>query len=112
MQRYYWLDLVRLAQTFLQPNQSLESVKYFTARVNGDPGKNKRHSTYIDALKAVGGIEVIEGRFQLEPFYCSNCHSRRPVPKEKQTDTKHCHGYGGGRFPRPVGSGFSRIWGR
>lgn len=86
LRRYYWLDLVRLGQEFLKPGQLLTSTKYFTARVVGDQDKNRRHSTYIDALKA-GGVEVIEGHFQLEPFYCARCQNRRQVPKEKQTDT-------------------------
>jgi uncharacterized LabA/DUF88 family protein len=84
--RFYWLDLAALAREFLKEGQTLACVKYFTARV-GDADKNKRHSTYIDALRTVGGVEIIEGHFQSEPFYCGRCHNRRPVPKEKQTDT-------------------------
>lgn len=82
----YWLDLTAPAKEFLKDGQTLACVKYFTARVKGDPDKNKRHSTYIDALRSTQ-VEVVEGHFQSEPFHCSNCHNRRPVPKEKQTDT-------------------------
>lgn len=60
---------------------------YFTARVRGNPEKNKRHSTYIDALKARGGVEVIEGSYQLETVFCGSCRRQINIPKEKQTDT-------------------------
>jgi len=41
----------------------------------------------IDALKANGGVEVLEGVYQLEPVYCGICRTEREIPKEKQTDT-------------------------
>ena len=83
----YWLDLLSLASGFLKQDQSLVRLVYFTARVVADHEKNLRHSIYIDALRARGGIEIMEGNYQLEPFRCRNCHHNRPVPKEKQTDT-------------------------
>ncbi len=86
LRKFYWLSLSDFALSFLSENQKLVSVKYFTARVTGDAGKNKRHSTYIEALQSHGGVEVIEGKFQMEPFRCGNCSVRRSIPKEKQTD--------------------------
>lgn len=87
LRRYYWLDLASLAQNFLKPGQTLVATKYFTAIVKGDPGKSERHTTYIDALNALGRVEVVAGFFQQEPVFCGNCRIRRPIPKEKQTDT-------------------------
>ncbi|MGB4726560.1 MAG: NYN domain-containing protein, partial [Thermogutta sp.] len=33
--RYYWLDVQRLGEKLLRPNQSLVGVKYFTADIRG-----------------------------------------------------------------------------
>ena len=30
--KYYWLDIVRLFEMFMRPNQELVAVKYFSAR--------------------------------------------------------------------------------
>jgi len=64
LRKFYWLSLKDFAQSFLSNNQTLVITKYFTARASGDREKHKRHTTYIEALQAHGGVEVIEGRFQ------------------------------------------------
>jgi len=46
-----WLDLHLLASNLLKPNQELVEVKYFTSRVGNNPDKQKRQSTYIEALE-------------------------------------------------------------
>jgi len=42
LQRYYWLNIRSLAERLLKFNQELVYTKYFTARINGDPEKEKR----------------------------------------------------------------------
>ncbi len=81
----YWLNLKGFCQAFLKYHQTLVCVKYFTARM-GEAGKNKRHTTYIEALMEFGGVDIIEGKFQMEKFFCGLCHGRNNIPKEKQTD--------------------------
>jgi uncharacterized LabA/DUF88 family protein len=85
--RHYWLDLWTLATAFLRDGQELHVTKYFTARITTSPDKSKRQNTYIDALMALGQVEVIEGNFFGEPVVCHNCKIRCEIPKEKQTDT-------------------------
>ncbi len=34
--KYYWLDMVKLFESFMRPNQELVAVKYFSARVEDD----------------------------------------------------------------------------
>ena len=41
----------KLVESLLQPNQILVEVKYFTSRVSNSPDKQKRQSTYIDAIQ-------------------------------------------------------------
>lgn len=40
-----WLDIKKLVQGLLKPNQVLVDVKYFTSRVSNAPEKQKRQAT-------------------------------------------------------------------
>lgn len=44
--RYYWLDIVKLMESFLKPNQELVAVKYFSARPT-DVDKRKRQDAFF-----------------------------------------------------------------
>ena len=48
--KYYWLDIVKLMESFLRPNQELIAVKYFSARPT-DVGKRKRQDAFFQANK-------------------------------------------------------------
>ena len=84
--RFYWLDYRALAETFVRDGETLASVKYFTSRVRHPPGDVKDQSTYIDALKARGGLEVIEGSYERRPMKCPDCGHWWKRPTEKMTD--------------------------
>jgi hypothetical protein len=49
-----WLNISLLINNLLQANQELQEIKYFTSRVSNNPDKQKRQSTYIEALESVG----------------------------------------------------------
>jgi hypothetical protein len=58
---YKWLDLVKLCESYLLPNQELVAVKYFSALVNSfksDSGKTNRQKIYISALNTNPIVEV------------------------------------------------------
>jgi uncharacterized LabA/DUF88 family protein len=84
--RYYWLDYRSLMLTFVRTHQSLVSVKYFTSRVASPAASRARQSTYLDALAAHGGIEIIEGAYRQRPMRCSKCGHEWKRPTEKMTD--------------------------
>jgi uncharacterized LabA/DUF88 family protein len=84
--RYYWLNLQALAENLLKPYQSLNKTKYFTARISGSPDKQKRQTTYIEALSTLSNFEIIYGKYQLNPRNCRNCNYFEQVPSEKMTD--------------------------
>jgi uncharacterized LabA/DUF88 family protein len=84
--RYYWLDIPMLARNLLKPDQRLVVTKYFTARISGPPDKEKRQSTYIEALETRADLEILYGRYQLNPRQCTHCGFRDEVPNEKMTD--------------------------
>ena len=58
-----WLNVKKLVGDLLQANQELAGVKYFTSRVSNNPDKQKRQSTYIDALESTG-LEIFYGNYQ------------------------------------------------
>jgi uncharacterized LabA/DUF88 family protein len=80
-----WLDLKKLVQSLLKPHQELINVKYFTSRVSNNPDKQKRQSTYIEALES-NGILIYYGKYQDFAIECKRCSNKWSNPKEKMTD--------------------------
>lgn len=46
--KYYWLDIVKLMESFLRPNQELVAVKYFSAKPT-EEGKRKRQDAFFSS---------------------------------------------------------------
>ncbi|MCB0645123.1 MAG: NYN domain-containing protein [Saprospiraceae bacterium] len=80
-----WLDIKKLIQSLLQPQQELLDVKYFTSRVSNNPDKQKRQSTYIDAIEGTG-VKVFYGNYQDNTEECKRCGNIWRSAKEKMTD--------------------------
>ena len=96
---YYWLDIQKLASTFIRDGLTLSGVKYFTASLSSGKNqadapwrtakreeKRKRQSVYLDALKTVPGLEIIYGTFLGEKTECFECKRTFTALKEKMTD--------------------------
>ncbi len=85
--KYLWLDLQVLATSLLRPGQSLEKVRYFTARVRNDVAGQQRQSDYLDALGEHSPlVEMRDGRFQEKDRSCRECGNTWKVFEEKETD--------------------------
>jgi uncharacterized LabA/DUF88 family protein len=80
-----WLDVNLLAQNLIKPSQELVVVKYFTSRVSNNPDKQKRQSTYLDALYNKG-VKIIYGNYQDGKEECRRCQHVWRTAKEKMTD--------------------------
>ncbi len=80
-----WLNVKTLAQNLLQKHQQLIEVKYFTARVTNNPDKQKRQSTYLDALYNEG-VKIIYGQYQNNNLDCHRCGHIWMAANEKMTD--------------------------
>jgi uncharacterized LabA/DUF88 family protein len=80
-----WLNVVKLINSLLEPNQELIKVKYFTSRVSNNPDKQKRQSTYLDALESTD-IQIIYGNYQDNNIECKRCGHIWKSAKEKMTD--------------------------
>ena len=63
---FRWLDLRKLAKT-LFPNDSINRVCYFTARLNarpGNPGQRQRQQAYLRALATLPSFDPYYGVFR------------------------------------------------
>lgn len=88
-QRYYWLNIQLLIQNLLKPDQQLVCTKYFTSRVSstpGDPQKDKRQGTYLEALETLSDFQVFYGHYLGTEVRCFNCGHTWSSHEEKMTD--------------------------
>lgn len=85
--RYYWLDVVKLFEMFMRPNQELVSVKYFSARPN-DIGKSKRQDAFFQANKENPKFKLILGKYLKKEIECFKCHNIIHTHEEKETDVR------------------------
>ncbi len=87
--RYYWLDVRRLAENLLWPDQRLAAVRYFTARALAepdDPGKPDRQNVYLEALATRPDFHIHYGYFLLKGRRCQQCGATWQTYEEKMTD--------------------------
>lgn len=84
-QRYYWLNVYKLAQEIMPKGAELVGVSYFTSHVTGSPGKQKRQNDYLEALQTTP-TQIIYGKYISEPYYCYSCANEAFTFKEKMTD--------------------------
>ena len=80
-----WLNLLSLVQDLLKYNQVLVDVKYFTSRVSNNPDKQKRQTSYIEALESVG-VKIYYGHYQSSSIECNRCGNIWQTYNEKMTD--------------------------
>jgi uncharacterized LabA/DUF88 family protein len=80
-----WLNIRALVENIKQPNQEIIEIKYFTSRVSNDPDKQKRQTTYLEALESVG-IKIFYGHYQSDRTECKLCGNMWPTYHEKMTD--------------------------
>lgn len=64
---FKWLDLEALSHRYLRPDDELNRIRYFTARVTArpsDPRAPQRQQAYLRALETIPCLTVHYGRFQ------------------------------------------------
>ncbi len=96
--RYYWLNLRRLVQNLLRPNQKLVMTKYFTARISAaacpeNPAlgeklraKRQRQSDFLEALETLTDFRIFYGHYLHKPTTCRKCGHCWADHEEKMTD--------------------------
>jgi len=80
-----WLNIRLLTENILRPNQELVSINYFTSRVSNNPEKQKRQTTYIEALESLD-INIFYGLYRRNKIECHRCGNIWPTYTEKMTD--------------------------
>lgn len=80
-----WLDVKKLMMSFLDSNQELVAVKFFTSRLTHDAEKEDRQNTYLNALDLTG-VDLIFGTYQNKSITCYQCNHKWVSPTEKMTD--------------------------
>ena len=89
LQRFYWLNVRRLSENLLRPNQSLEAVRYFTARIHPDPkdpDKSVRQDAFLDALAMLPDVHIHYGYYLPKQGSCGKCGATWRTFEEKMTD--------------------------
>jgi NYN domain len=63
--QFKWLDLKALSAALLQPQNKIQSIRYYTARISGrfDPSAPARQQVYLDALQSIPEITIHLGNF-------------------------------------------------
>lgn len=84
---YKWLDLGKLRSALL-PNDAIQELHYFTARVSArpyNPTSAHDQSLYLRALKTVPNLRIIYGHFLTHsvPMYLSNVAPAQKVWVDK-----------------------------
>lgn len=82
---FKWLNIRDLSESLLKLGKEIVGIKYFTSRVSNNPDKQKRQSTYIEALETVG-IKIYYGHYQRDAIECRRCNNVRANYNEKMTD--------------------------
>lgn len=84
---FYWIDIVKLCESFLGEGQVLEKVIYFTASPL-NPQKNSRQSAFLNANKLINSnrFEVVRGKYLEKHIICPYCKGDISRPEEKKTD--------------------------
>lgn len=61
-----WLDLGALAQHLLKDDDTVNRIRYFTARIDsrGDPQAPQRQETYLRALRTLPSLSIDYGQFK------------------------------------------------
>jgi uncharacterized LabA/DUF88 family protein len=101
-----WLDVRKLSERIV-PRDSVQSVRYFTARVSADgndPGIQLRQQTYIRALETLQGLTVHYGQFMVQkkrmPLVDTPGPVRRALLRRLGVDVK----------AHPDGKASVRVW--
>lgn len=85
--KYYWLDVVKLFEMFMRPNQELIAVKYFSAKPY-DIDKSLRQNAFFQANRENSKFKLVLGKYLRKTITCFNCGNIIHTYEEKETDVR------------------------
>jgi uncharacterized LabA/DUF88 family protein len=80
-----WINMWQLAESFLRDGERLDEVNFFTAVLNWNHEKQRRHRNYLSALRAMN-VAIHEANFKTAFRICPDSGNRCKFREEKQTD--------------------------
>jgi uncharacterized LabA/DUF88 family protein len=88
--KFYWLDIVKFCGEFLETDEELGLVTYFTARPNSKD-KTKRQNILMNCNLSLNPkhFKIVYGRYAKKELIClanGGCHYRYDALEEKETD--------------------------
>lgn len=86
--RYYWIDFVRLFESFMKPHQELVAVKYFSAKPISNEDKAERQSLLFKANEETPKFQLILGKYLQKSLTCKNCGYKITTYEEKESDVR------------------------
>lgn len=86
--RYYWIDFVRLFESFMKPHQELVAVKYFSAKPISNEDKAERQSLLFKANEENPKFQLILGKYLQKSLTCKNCGYKITTYEEKESDVR------------------------
>lgn len=86
LRKYYWLNIQQMVEKHLKPHQKLILTRYFTARVIYPPEKQRRQSTYLEALGTLSEFQIHYGKYLQNEHTCRHCGHKHFEHSEKMTD--------------------------
>lgn len=83
--RLKWINLRTLGESFINNQEILNRVVYFTAILTWNMEKQQRHKNYV-AAQIASGVDVVESNFRKVSRHCRVMDRNCQRHEEKQTD--------------------------
>ena len=87
-----WLDLRKLVASMFKEAHEICSIKFFTARIRTyphDAPAEERQKIYLQALTALGGIEIIEGFYSKKKAWLPHVNKKCKACEESHAGMAH-----------------------
>lgn len=84
--KFYWIDAVKLIESFLKPHQELIELNYFSAVPKDNKAKQDRQDLFFSANRQNPKFILHLGKYFEKNIKCFNCGNIIKSYEEKQTD--------------------------
>ena len=85
--KYYWLDIVKLFESFMHSEQELIAVKYFSAKPDNIE-QSRRQNAFFQANLENPKFHLILGKYLKKEITCFKCGNVIHTHEEKETDVR------------------------
>lgn len=86
--RAYWLDIVKLFERMMFPDQELVEVNYYSARPVDDPRAYNNQDELFSANILNPKFRLHLGHYKKKKFKCQNCGFKNKTYEEKESDVR------------------------